>query len=88
MGQRCNGRHARGEGHRLIGPFQGRQPLLEGLHRGVGEARVHVAGLLAAEARGRLGRRTEHVGRGHGDGLAMAVGQILVLRRANGAGHG
>jgi hypothetical protein len=51
---REDGGHTRGGSHARLRTFQCRQPILERRDRGIGEARVDVAGLVALEPGGRL----------------------------------
>ena len=81
-----DGRHARGRGHAAFPAFQGRQTLLEGLDRGVGEAGIDVAGLVPAEARRRLGGAGEDEAGGGEDGLAMLALGGTVMAGADGQG--
>ncbi len=79
-----NRRHAGGGGDAEFRAFQGGQALLEHADRGVGEARVDVARLVADKAGGGLGGVFKHKAGGQKHGLA-----VFAKRRARGAAaHG
>ena len=53
--------HPRGRRHAGLGAFEKRQALFEAAHRGVGIARINVAGHVSGKARGGLGGAVEDI---------------------------
>ena len=80
---RQDGGHAGCGCHAGLSALHGCQPFFEGAHRRVGEARVDIARLLAAETCRRLGRRAEHEARGHEDGFGVFVFGAAFMSDAN-----
>ena len=84
---RKNGRHARGRGHAILGPFKGGQALFEHLHRGIGKPRVDRPLLLILEASRRLLRIVKNKTRSQEHGLGVLTKGGAMRAVSHGAGR-
>ena len=77
----CNGRRAGSQGQRRRAALQGRDPLLQHVLGGIGQAAIDIARIRQAEPGGRMGGIPEYIGcglvDGHGPGVCGRIGALL-----------